>query len=244
MCNQSPIMKTTVQSKVFEDIALKVYNSKVKKKNNFFSQIKLKKISRDSNNNAIACLDQYVGIIKISKKGTYWESFRYPGKDYKEQSDDICNKCNKVLAIVLESPHKYEFDKDKAIGPAMGNTGANLLGWLPQLLHVNNDIDKDTYKVVLVNAVQYQCSLGTYTKRYREDIFSEMWEKAIVSQDFIKRLQSHHPSVVINACTSNGSKIRKENVQVAINSCKININLQSSHPSSWDDKENRRITKV
>lgn len=247
MCNQSPIMITSVSSNVFQNIASNVNNI------------------ANGNINTNPCPDQYVGIINIEKNGCVsdwnvgWEKDSIFIKDKtnrQSNSDTLQNKDMAVLAIVLESPHKDEFDNNQAIGPAIGTTGDNIEKYLPEVLFnylpsikVDNkiyyapedQISNDTYKVLLINAIQYQCSLGEDTKLYRDKIFSEMWKQANVNQDFIKRLESHKPKVVINCCTKGDfkdtekDKHLRELVQNEINKyCKGKniLKLRAAHPSS------------
>ena len=103
----------------------------------------------------------------------------------------------KTIVIVLESPHTDEFLNDKkgwkAIGPACGTTGENLYKWLPEVLmnYVPCKVDPATatatynesgtigsgeYKVKLINAIRYQCSLGCDTVYYRDAVFTKMWK--------------------------------------------------------------------
>lgn len=78
-----------------------------------------------------------------------------------------------------------------AIGPACGSTGRNIKKYLPSVLFnylpainetsrlitydLNKQIQNGDYCIALINAIQYQCSLGEDTLKYRDKIFSEMW---------------------------------------------------------------------
>lgn len=267
MCKIAPIMVTSVKKQTFEDIASEIYGREKNTTNSGFSQINLAKLAKASNGNAILCPDQYVGIINIEKNGCVsswnvgWVDEGISKNDREVKLEKYKQQEFPVLAIVLESPHKEEFgdNHQQAIGPAIGTSGNNLKKYLPQVVFnylparkVDNkiyyapedQIPNGKYNVLLINAIQYQCSLGEDTKQYRDEIFSAMWGKDEVRDDFKKRLTSHNPCVVINACTSTGDKDRKSNVQNAINECQSKLNLQSPHPSSWYDASNRRIEKV
>lgn len=268
MCKKSPIMETSVQSKVFKNIALNVYNNK--NQNNqakSFAQINTTQLAKDSEDNAIYCPDQYVGIININKNGcvSSWnvgwaeESVsKKTKKDREKKSKEYKNKKLPVLAIVLESPHQDEFDnKNKqAVGPAVGTTGNNIEEYLPQVVfnylparEVDNktcyapedQIPNGTYKVLLINAIQYQCSLGEDTKQYRDNVFSEMWKNVNIRKDFIDRLAFHNPKVIINCCTKGNFKDKEKEkhlrklVQKEINEYskyKNILKLRAAHPSS------------
>lgn len=274
MSNQSPIMKTSVSSKVFQNIALNVYNKKNPKMQVIsFSQINSAQLAIDNSGHAIACPDQYVGIINIEKNGCVsnwnvgWEKDSIFIKDKTKRqsnSDTLQNEDISVMAIVLESPHKDEFDNNQAIGPAIGTTGNNIEKYLPKeildyLARGDEKIPSGRYKVLLINAIQYQCSLGTYTNKYRDKIFSKMWKSQNINKenedknDFCNRLESHNPKVVINCCTKGKFKnkeIKKHLRKLVQNKIseycngKNILELRASHPSRWDIKRNRRITKV
>ena len=83
-----------------------------------------------------------------------------------------------IIVIILESPHISEFSTkreddffdDKILAnPALGKTGNNLQKYFTH----NNLIEKSIhdlhkykkYKVILMNSIQYQCSLGCNPKK-------------------------------------------------------------------------------
>lgn len=181
-------------------------------------------------------------------------------KERKRHSEEIEKSEYNTIVIVLESPHKDEYifneNQKQYIGPALGTTGQNLLNWLPSVLinYVPTEIDKKTatakciekhniklgvYAVKLVNAVQYQCSLGQETELFRDNVFSKMWEKPNIRKSFGKRLEECKPSIIINCCTKGDYKREEESlrfrVQKEINKfAKDNICLllRATHPSS------------
>ena len=117
---------------------------------------------------------------------------------------------NLAIILVLESPHVDEFDSitKMGIGPAQGQTGQKIQQYLPEVL--NNPIIKPhfqdkVYDVVLINAVQYQCSLGENPLLYRDAEFLRLWEEKSVREDFKKRLKAvttmYMNSIIINCCT-------------------------------------------
>lgn len=165
----------------------------------------------------------------------------------------------KTIVIVLESPHTDEFleeDGWKSVGPACGSTGKNLKEWFPAVLlnyvpsfvdKENNfkakynslkDIESGEYVIKLINAIQYQCSLGEGTKTYRDQVFRGVWEEESTKECFRKRLQGADPYVIINCCTKGNGNDKVENelrrlVQVEINKANIEcLLLRAAHPSS------------
>ena len=129
------------------------------------------------------------------------------------------------------------------------------------------DIESGLYAIKLVNAIQFQCSLGAdtepsekskgYEQCYRDNVFIEMWDdNNEVSESFVKRVKESRPDIIINCCTK-GNLDKKHGtlrgrVQKAINvKCK-NLScllLSAAHPSrqkfkdglSWIDEGEEQI---
>ena len=86
----------------------------------------------------------------------------------------------KKIALVLESPHIKEFDEGgKGIKPAQGHTGYSLKENLPDLIK-QIGLPKElhgVYKMQIINAIQYQTSLGLNTEIFRDRIWLNCWLK-------------------------------------------------------------------
>lgn len=177
------------------------------------------------------------------------------GKDlcikYRLKSESL-----KTIVIVLESPHDKEFFKINNIyhnvGPACGTTGENLMKWFPETVmnyvpcvidsennfkakyHSAKDIESGVYALKLVNAIQFQCSLGEKPTVYRNKVFNKLWKDSKVKDSFVERLKDAKPDVVINCCTNSG----KKKVQKEIEQCKKSSTLLlfAAHPSSYHFK--------
>lgn len=152
----------------------------------------------------------------------------------------------KRLVIVLESPHVSEFSDKEHIEPAKGETGNNISKYLCDVLFryillknqenigaysVAHSLDNGQYEVCLVNAIQYQCSLGLslIDANVKNRALAELWENSQIEANFIKRLKEYEPDIIINSCT----ETIKQDVQEVINAAFPNvIRLQSAHPSS------------
>lgn len=201
-----------------------------------------------------ACEDQFVGLLKIERKNahfTQWiktsltdANLRQSMHDELEQQTNI-----PVLAIILESPHKQEYAGNIPM-PACGKTGDNIYKLLPKYLNCISatleqdnisqgvgfpDIQSGTYRVLLINAIQYQCSLGEKTKKYRDEIFDKMWENGDVRTDFANRLTIHPLRVIINCCTASAANFRKKIQKVISNSinCCDTALFHAYHPCQW-----------
>lgn len=99
-----------------------------------------------------------------------------------------------LLIMVLESPHKDEFKEGKAIAPAQGTTGENIGKYLErQHRHLPSlaRVASGRYRLVLMNAVKYQCSLGVSpTSLFRDLVFRQVWER-FGKEDFVGRLTKY-----------------------------------------------------
>lgn len=175
------------------------------------------------------CPDQYVGVIG---------SLRSNGFDWKATADRPRNiHC---VIMILESPHIHEFEED--VGPAKGCTGRLLC---KHILEVNGLCRYKEYGLLLMNAVQYQCSLGYPTKCFRDKIFQTLWDP----DEFKGRLTAlfREGDVVLNCCTKGyGSSFLRDRVQMAVEDWRRGTTdieipvLRRTHPSSWHSKKNRR----
>jgi len=165
------------------------------------------------------CSDNYVGyfdaeIENENKNGKlrflpelrerYGSENHLTNKKLKNITEDE----KKIIVIVLESPHVQEYEVDKysiAPAPALGLTGQNLNDYFIDL--IRGEIDEGNYHVILMNAVQYQCSLGVNTKRFRDRIFLSMWSEKTIRDDFTKRLKKYKPDIIINLCTKGSHQL-------------------------------------
>ncbi len=198
------------------------------------------------------CKDQYIGILKINTNTLFnckicWKT---PNNLLKSRNDSNQIKRRKqipTIVIVLESPHKDEFEKNTPM-PAMGQTGDNIIKYFPSvlmqymyqergknnsaLLRAKGDIENGKYRIALVNVIQYQCSLGRKPKEFRNDVFCKMWNFPKVKKDFIHRLKILNPIIIINCCTK-FCNIIKDDIQQEINKNFPNsLLLEGYHPSS------------
>ncbi len=171
-----------------------------------------------------ACEDQYVG--EISK-------FQKTQKDFEARRRIEDRGGRKCLIMILESPHSDEFRGE--IGPAKGPTGRNIRARVTTVLRSINPSD---YGLILMNAVQYQCSLGIDTNCVRDQVFLEVWRNG-GRKDFGDRLETvvRKGDVVVNCCTTGKNKLRNlVQAEIYDRLCGKGVNLQllrRTHPSSW-----------
>ena len=207
------------------------------------------------------CEDQYIGILQVGKffpKFTKWiECSLVNPRDERIRANldkKIKKKRMPTIAIVIESPHKEEFSLNTPM-PAVSATGENLFSFLPKYIieaylsikmreKVCKGLKKKIipagkYRVCLINAIQYECSLSVPTKTYRDEVFTQMWKNNAVQNDFKERLKGiENLKIVINACTKGESQSVKLRVMVqeVIDEILPNIKkFHSTHPCSWKE---------
>lgn len=202
------------------------------------------------------CEDQCVAVIEIKCCGVFFES-NHIHKEKRDEADKQYKNCDlPVIALVMESPHVSEFfvkqqkvyEERKPPRPAMGDAGENLekyiLGNLAKYRCINDQkedgayfvtstrLTQGKYRLYLVNAVQYQCSLGE-SGDAKDEIFNKFFSRKDAQKDFVKRLNDINPTIIINCCTKGYKDENRMMVQKVINKnfaqCQRLIGI---HPSS------------
>lgn len=195
------------------------------------------------------CPDQYVGKVCLKKE--QWDR-----KPIFNDAGTLSIPGNSigVVIFVLESPHKYEFDKKThaPIGPAEGKTGSSLA----EMSRVLDFYPYRNYELILMNVIPFQCSLGVNPEKFRDEVFAEVWDeknqKIKIGESFFeKRLRSllkalnEKNVVIVNACTAGRErqkKVQKNIERVTGDNVKVTL-LQTSHPSSWSIPELNKISE-
>lgn len=166
------------------------------------------------------CLDQLASKIffdsSTKKFKFYKEICTLNNKSGVERIDFVGNSDveENVIVIILESPHVDEYEGNMPIGPAQGKTGDNINKYLctildeavqREILNVNSKFPK--YDLVLMNAIQYQCSLGMDPILFRDYCFMKLWETEQIIESFHERLSlilkkyNNGHVILINGCT-------------------------------------------
>ena len=229
----------------FSDVVFKVTNPK----------LCAHKKAAVKNNKPIKCEDQFVAIIEITKSKICYIDNDIESIDRNERQTYYKSQNIDTIVLVLESPHTEEFDNDRCVGPAMGATGDGikniLLGNLAKFMVINDlqnqgsyfksssEITEGLYKLLIINAVQYQCSLGNLEddimKRQRNKIFDGFFDKN-AKKDFKKRLKMFNPKIIINCCTGGHygktDGLQKKVQEVIDSEPFFALKLIGSHPSS------------
>ncbi len=144
------------------------------------------------------------------------------------------------LLVVLESPHIEEFRGEPA--PARGRTGRNIAKYLGQVAPAGVGPDSP---VVLVNAIQLQCSLGFPTECFRDKVFTAVWNSG-GRADFVDRLRrlSRPRDLVLCCCTKGASQKPvahlRQLVYTAICETLPTVTCsRRTHPAAWHKPELR-----
>ncbi|MBV4428302.1 hypothetical protein [Clostridium tyrobutyricum] len=165
--------------------------------------------------NKKVCSDEVIGLITIKngssifvKRSDYSSVFLKP-KDFTEyyKSD---NMNFDFICIILESPHKDEYniinDLKSYDGESMvyrlanGITGRNIEEYINKVITNETDIEDGIYGLLIMNAIQYQCSQGINTKFYRDRFWIYYWLHC-GKKYFIERLRKYSPKYILNCVT-------------------------------------------
>lgn len=160
----------------------------------------------------------------------------------------------KKIALILESPHKREYNYNHTNntftpnGPAIGTTGRNINGKLQVRSNLtSNLVSTEVYEVKLINSVQFQCSLFHYLLAYQNlshdakitrKVFRCLFNKlkGNLRADLLIELNRYCPDIIFNCCTSSLKPVVRTLINDYISSCQ-NVNrpivLNDIHPSVW-----------
>ena len=164
---------------------------------------------------------------------------------------------NDILLLLIESPHKHEFNGEVANGPAFGAAGTRINNYLAGILEKGEiELDKSRYDLLLVNIIQYACSLGQDLKLIKNKMLKDSWnsDKNDFKNDFKNRLtkilqtaKANQKNVlIINCCTSTIAGIKSSVTEIIKETIKetnyVNEIYSCHHPSSWN--KNTCIEKI
>jgi len=172
------------------------------------------------------CPDQFVGTLaEVCSRPTF--PYRLP------IDRRTANPC---LILVLESPHIDEFIDTP--GPAKGFTGEMIRKHLSEAYDLTGWLE---YGLILLNAIQFQCSLGSNTAVYRDRIFRATWIQG-GRENFQSRLQASYRlgDQIMNCCTKgNDFEINPPLRSLVENAIRqVNPTIQTikrMHPAAWRD---------
>lgn len=143
----------------------------------------------------------------------------------------------KRIGLLLESPHKDEYQNGIPIRPANGVTGqkieALIAKRMPQLCSKLSCTDQYDYEIILINAIQYQTSCykilkENWSKTNRDHVFKLLFNNLNLKNDLTTRIKNYNLDYVLNCVTS---KLKDE-----VRNCYQNISntaADDDHPSAW-----------
>jgi hypothetical protein len=178
------------------------------------------------------CPDQFAGVVsEVEQSGNI--TCRVPA--FERPRELPC------VLLILESPHTSEFGASP--GPAKGSTGRNIVRYLRQVPGLQQ---KGDFGLLLVNAVQFQCSLGRPTSEVRDAVFLETWARG-GRADFVSRIGMLYQGgdCVVNCCTRGNSRNAAALLRSAVQSALVSrlpagtAVLRRNHPSFWHFPANR-----
>ena len=158
-----------------------------------------------------------------------------------------------TLAVILESPHKDEFDKDfTPLAPAKGQTGRNLDNRLIDVIVSAPALGSEPalktkmachlpVRIVLCNPVQFQASLYVvHEKRLCKDcrdflkrkVWRALWSQNEIRYDFLERLKHMNPNWILNACVKDGDFNWEVSSFLANNLSGTDL-YETVHPVGW-----------
>jgi hypothetical protein len=194
------------------------------------------------------CPDQRVSPALFMGNGNGFRcahDFNRDKSSRKPLPEHLKNNDTPRLIIILESPHKDEFKNKQPIGPALSKTGNNICNLLHDATrHIRLDLSRpgDLFELLLVNAIQHQCSLGqdlSENNETKDKIFDLCWRSSIIGEEHLKNRLKIYISgdakrdVIINACTNPKKSQRKDKIDKAIKEVFQHRFYRLSHPSSW-----------
>ena len=166
---------------------------------------------------------------------------------------DIQPDCLSHIVFLLESPHICEYrnsgiDIDFPCAPALGKTGENLDQYLCSLLKA---IDAPTSEVIVSNPIQFQaslyaihrnCNIGSSRRRSLTNaVWRALWRVEEIRSDFLERMRSYDPCVLVNACTTDLSATIDQFSWRRLSNVTY---WKTTHPSSWKRQKIRFVWKM
>lgn len=152
-----------------------------------------------------------------------------------------------TLALILESPHKREFDNCFTPRvPAKGRTGDNIEERLIDVIESEPKLKAEIahhlrVRIVLCNPVQFQASLHVIHKDHlckdcrkflKRKVWRALWNRPEIRHDFLRRLNHWNPKWILNACVVEGDFNWEVSSFLANNVSDVDL-YETVHPVRW-----------
>ena len=155
-------------------------------------------------------------------------------------------KNNNVIVIVGESPHRDEYRVSKGVCSTFTRPLCRCDTKIKEYLKKNSNNWFNSsldYDVVIVNAIQYQCSFGLglwghpNNQNQRDKVFEWTWNHQPAKQDLLDRItgiiSNKNNVIILNCCTKNLKKYCNASIFQRTNPNQIFLVFDESHPSTW-----------
>ncbi|MBE6047650.1 MAG: hypothetical protein E7213_04450 [Clostridium sp.] len=178
-----------------------------------------------------------------------------------EARENVCK-----IIIILESPHKYEYElhedengEKEFIGkePACKRTGKliekNILSIIETIETHCEKRKSDKYDIYIGNPVKFQASLGSFYKgKLITKIKDELWVKLYkehYKEEFANYIKNNNFDIVINCCSELNGKGKKQITEqlkeIKQHEEKVDFEIiQCAHPASWWNEKNNNLNFV
>lgn len=220
--------------------------------NNFLNNFSFHSIDMKATN-LLPCPDQYVTTYNNEKlTSRTYDSIEY---NYDTQGNHCCTNLKQhIIAILLESPHKDEYEMINGVlspkGPLVGkwNTFFSIFPETIKQSKIYKKINTQlVYNIVFVNAIQYQCSLGkelrgknSYQKQKNMNVINCWWMG--FNKDLEKRLEALRPEMIINLSGKSNEISEKIDLMIQNNQELSKVFMtKGSHPSTWKKSDQKYI---
>ncbi|MBO7086182.1 MAG: hypothetical protein J6W25_03600 [Bacilli bacterium] len=205
--------------------------------------------------NLICCPDQFVAEIKNMKlSNRIYEtiSYYYDEKGVPKYSSEYKSD-NKIIAVVLESPHIDEYQYINGVvvpkGPLIGSWKLFKENFAGLLYKEFQNLDKSQdYVICFINAIQYQCSLGkpltgknSYSLEKNRNVINA-WYSGF-NNDLVYRLKATNPDIIINL-SGISMKISKLIDAMLKKDFPNVLKAYGTHPSRWNKNATRKIKQL
>ncbi len=203
------------------------------------------------------------GLMEYLYPDNLFKCSKFNDKEPQKVDEEITS-----IVLILESPHKDEYDYNnkkgekifEPIAPAQGTTGDNIdyhlhtvigkiINQIKENINSNFDIPDNT-PIIIANPIQWQTSMNFLYKKnagtnldtsLRDKVWRRIWKLKDIQDDFGKRLKSYNPLLIINACTSSLQPLIETFLKKIKNNIQQSKRATTHHPSYWDIKYNIQI---
>ena len=177
------------------------------------------------------CPDQMVGKIRCFKDKkrcdfTIRESIEYG-------TPSLTPPAERVVLIILESPHIDEFDNGSPIGPACGCTGCRIRKYFSQIFGVVYD----DCALVLLNAFRFQCSLGLSDVNLKNRIIRACKKDTDFKDDLKRRINGVKERFSVQMFVNASGCVCEGFVDKVLNDLEVDKTRvkQIRHPALWNE---------